>query len=322
MVFDGGDGCSVAAADRKQALPESLKEDVQTLYRATREAAEMAKCTKPEVIFLNTPHGVRLSDHFAVYLNSRAKGNAEWNGQWTEYDVDVALDVDTAKAFLEHLQGDSIPAEGVAPFSPCESPLRWGEVVPLWFFRDLTSAGVKLVIFNNPLSKMRKNEPLSEVTKVGTSIARFLNGLQQRILYLVSGDLAHSHETTCTLPLYLADPRWNMPTSPTALPFDLCVEHWVLCTPLAAQDLTQPAKTTDKHSTKWDKNTYKVAEQWLAKAIDLKGSALSCGIYGFGVLHGILAAEVEEGTTYKAHLLCRLAPTYYGMAAVAFINDN
>ena len=322
MVFDGGDGCTAAAAQRIQALPETLKEDWRTLFRATREAAEMAKATKPEVIFLNTPHGLSLSDSVAVYLNTRAKGNAEWNGQWTEYDVNVTLDSDMARKFLEHLQRDYIPANGIAAFGPCEAPLRWGEVVPLWFFRELTSAGVKVVIFNNPVSNMRRQEPLSEVTKVGASIARFLNGLEQRVLYVVSGDLAHSHETDCTLSLYLPDPRWNMPKSSSALPFDLSIEHWVQCTPLASGDVTQPAKTTEKCSAKWDDTTYKVAEQWLAKATDLKGTALSCGIYGFGVLHGILAADIEGRATYDAHLLCRLAPTYYGMTVAAFIKKD
>ena len=319
MVFDGREGCTAAAAQRIQALSETLKEDCRTLFRATREAVEMAKVANPEVIFLNTPHGVRLADSFAIYQNSRAKGNAEWNSQWTEYDVDVALDSDVAKRFLKHLQDDKISANGIAPFDPCEAPLRWGEVVPLWFFRDVTSAGMKVVIFNNPVDKMRSQEPLFEVTKVGASIARFLKDLPMRVLYVVSGDLAHSHKTDCTLPLYLPDPRWNMPTSDTALPFDLSIEHWVLCTPYAARDMTQPVKTTEKHSAKWDKTTYKDAEQWLAKATDMKKSALSCGIFGLGILHGILTAELEEGATYDAHLLCRLAPTYYGMAVAAFI---
>ena len=324
MVFDGGEGCTAAAAERIQSLPETLKEDWGTLFRATHEAAEMAKATNPEVIFLNTPHGIRLSDSFAVYLNSKAKGNAEWNGQWTEYDVNVSLDKALAEDFLEHLQGDNIPAIGVAPFDPCEAPLRWGEVVPLWFFRDLTSAGIKVVIFNNPVSKMRSQEPLSEVSRVGASIARYLNGLPERVLYIASGDLAHTHKTDCTLPLYLPDPRWNMPTSETALSFDLSIEHWVLCTPLASGGVAEPVKTTTvKRSAKWDQTSYKDAEQWLVKATELKKSALSCGIYGCGLLHGILTAEVEgRAATYDAHLLCRLAPTYYGMTVVAFIKKD
>ena len=324
MVFDGGEGCTAATAERIQSLPDTLKEDWGTLFRANREAAEMAKAANPEVIFFNTPHGVSTSNSHSVYLNTRAKGNAEWKGQWTEYDVNIPLDSDLAKAFLDHLQGDNIPANGASPFDPYEAPLGWGEVVPLWFFRDLMSAGIKAVIFSSPISSETDQSPLSHVSKLGRSIARFLNGLEQRVLYIASGDLAHTHETDCTLPLYIPDPRWNLPPprSETALSFDLSIEHWVLATPLATGGVAEPVKTTVKRSAKWDKTTYKDAEQWLAKATGMKMSAFSCGVYEFGVLHGILAAEVEGRASYDAHLLCRFAPTYFGLIVAAFIKEE
>ena len=234
MVFDGEEGCTSSAAERIKALPETLKDDCQALFRACCEAVDMAKATgKPEIIFLNTPHGICLSNYLCVYLNSRAKGNAEWNDQWMEYNVDISLDNKLATTFVEHLQKDGIPAEGMRAFTACEAPLRWGEVIPLWFFRDLTAGerGVKVVIFSNPLRKAKEDEPLSEVTKVGRSIEKFLSGLEQQVLYVVSGDLAHSHKTDCTLPRYLPDPRWNMPTSDRALTFDVYIEHWIKCSP-------------------------------------------------------------------------------------------
>ena len=53
------------------------------------------------------------------------------------------------------------------------------------------------------------------------------------------------------------------------------------------------------------------AEQWLSKAIALQSSNYSCGIFGFGVLHGVLLlAKIEQGTRFTSHFLCRLAPTY------------
>ena len=322
MVFDGGEGCTSSAADRIKALPVTLKEDCQVLFQACFEAADMVKATNPEVIFLNTPHGICMSNYHCVYLNSRAKGNAEWNDQWTEYNVDVNLDSDIARAFLEHLQNDGIPAEGMRAFSACEAPLRWGEVIPLWFFRDLTAGddGVKVVIFSNPLRMAREEQPLSEIAKVGRSVERFLSGLEKRVLYLVSGDLAHSHKTDCPLPLYLPDPRWNMPTSDTALTFDLAIEHWIKCTPgpLESVSTESPEKTKEKHLSTWDEVSCKAAEQWLAKATGIKKSALPCGIYGFGILHGIMSAQVEKRAIYDAHLLCRLAPTYYGMVVAMF----
>ena len=320
MVFDGGEaGYSPSAAQRIDTLPESIKGDCQTLFRAACAAADMAKATKPDVIFLNTPHGICMPNAHCVYLNSSAKGNAEWNGQWMEYDINITLDSKLAKAFLEHLQTDNIPAEGMLAFGICEAPLRWGEVVPLWFFKDLTNAGVKVVIFSNPIHRPSAELPLPEVTKVGRSVAKFLNSLEQRVLYIASGDLAHTHKTDCALPLYLPDPRWNIPASEIALTFDLCIERWLKCTPVDLDDIAGPAKTNERHLRVWDDTTCSVAEHWLSKGIELKGLALSCGIYGFGVLHGMLIAEVEKAASYDAHLLCRLAPTYYGMTVAAFI---
>ena len=46
---------------------------------------------------------------FRNYFNSSAKGNAEWNGQRTEYGVDVVLDVNIAKKFTEHHAGRQHP---------------------------------------------------------------------------------------------------------------------------------------------------------------------------------------------------------------------
>ena len=193
MVFDGGEGCTASSAERVKALPETLRGDCQSLFQATRKAADMAKATNPDLIFLNTPHGICLSNDHCVYLNPRAKGNAEWNGQWTEYDVDVSLNSEIATDFMEHLRKDDIPVEGMKAFSACEAPLRWGEVIPLWFFRDLTAAGVKVVIFSNPLRRSRELS-LPELVKVGRSIESFLDGLEKRVLYIVSGDLAHSQK--------------------------------------------------------------------------------------------------------------------------------
>ena len=267
MVFDGGAGCTPADTERLQKLPETLRDDCQTLFRGTCEAVDMARATKPDVIFLNTSHGICSSDIFCVYINSKAKGNAEWNDQWTEYEVNVELDSYLAKTFVEHLKKDNIAAEGILlAFTEYELPLCWGEVVPLWFLRDLTANGVKVVIFSDPL-KRKLPFHLPEVAEVGQSISKFFNGLKQRVLYVVSGDLAHSHQTDCTIPLYSPDPRFNMPTSDQALPFDLCIEHWVRGTPYSPDNIPGPKKTKVKHSVTWDGTASKNAERWLSKAI-------------------------------------------------------
>ena len=326
MTFDGNPNVAdnTPTAERVKTISSTQRQDCGVLFTSCFKAAEIVKSTSPDVIFLNTPHGICLSDALGVYLNPRAKGTAEWNNQWSEFEVDVELDSNLASKFLEHLQSDGIAAEGITAFSKCEMPLRWGEVIPMWFLQDLMLAGerrVKVVIFSNPVNKRRAPTPFSSVVNVGRSIAKFLKGLDQRILYVVSGDLAHTHKTNCQDQLYLPDPRWSSAISPTALPFDLSVENWIKGVPFIEKDISEPVKSTEMHITQWNATVAKDAEQWLSKATDLKSSALSCGIFGFGVLHGLLLVEIEQGTGFTAHFLCRLAPTYYGMMVAAFVKE-
>ena len=48
---------------------------------------------KPDLIILDSPHGIKLSESFAVYLNATAKGTAEWNDEWTEFKVSLYLNI-------------------------------------------------------------------------------------------------------------------------------------------------------------------------------------------------------------------------------------
>ena len=146
MTFDGNPNSGSPTTERVKVISELQRRDCNALFAAYSKAAEAVKATSPDVIVLNTPHGMCLSGAVGVYLNGRAKGNAEWNGQWTEFEVDVALDTDLSRKLLDHLQNDGISAEGVTAFTMCEMPLRWGEVIPLYFLQDLTRAGVKVVI--------------------------------------------------------------------------------------------------------------------------------------------------------------------------------
>ena len=46
MVFDGGEGCTAAASERQSTLPKTLKEDCSVVFKATQEAAAMARATE------------------------------------------------------------------------------------------------------------------------------------------------------------------------------------------------------------------------------------------------------------------------------------
>ena len=101
---------------------------------------------KPDVI-LHMEYACLIA---VVCTNKKPKvmQNGTIGGKSTNIHVD--LDSDLEKPFLEHLQKDGVSAEGVVAFTACEAQFHCGEVIPLWFFRDLTSAGIKGVIFSNP----------------------------------------------------------------------------------------------------------------------------------------------------------------------------
>lgn len=42
---------------------------------------------------------------------------------------------------------------------------------------------------------------------VGACLAEFADGLSEKVVIAVSGDLSHHHPTDCEDPLYLPDPR-------------------------------------------------------------------------------------------------------------------
>ena len=328
MIFDGHPNGGGPTTERVKVISELQRRDCNALFAACSKAADIVKATAPEVIVLNTPHGICMSDTVGVYLSSSAKGNAEWNAQWTEFEVDVDLDVELSRKLLKHLQNEDISAEGLTAFSISvyAMPLRWGEVIPLYFLQDFTRAGVKVVIISSPNNKVEGFKSLSETAHIGNAIAKFLRALDERVLYVASGgDLAHAHETDCQLPLYLPDPRFpNLPlASNIALSFDLAVENWVKGVAFSAESAKRPVKSLEEEGVKWDRTGAKEGAQWLSKAISLKDSVYSCGIYGIAILHNLLVAEVEKpDSSFSSRCLCRLAPTYSGMMVATFVKDQ
>ena len=147
----------------------------------------------------------------------------------------------------------------------------------------------------------------------------YLNGLSQRVLYVCSGDLAHTHKHDCQLVLYSPNPRWSLNYSTTSLPFDLAIEYWIKAASYTDKSITGPAKNMEKLTAVWNSKTIIEANQWLNRAFLLKGTALSCGFSGFCILQGILEMDIEQGRSFDVNFFCRLAPTYYGMAAASFV---
>lgn len=263
---------------------------------------------------LHTPHGISLSKSVGVYMDSTAKGNALWNEKWDEFKVEIPLDSALALKIIQHFEDEGIDAQGINSFARTEAPLRWGEVVPLWYLEQqfkLSGQQPKYVILSQSMKRSREDLSRDKMA-IGKSLARFMNEVDARIVFAVSGDLSHAHTHNYTdIPLYLPDPRWNMPKSDKAVVFDRAIEGWASSSDLGLIGSNTQLPSYDKARI-WDVT---LAPAWLDRAIELQPEAISCGICGFVVLHGILSQCDKK---IHSQVLGRFAPTYYGMIAVVF----
>jgi len=309
MAFDGDpNSASPACRERNSTMPPELIQNCSKLYNSCERAGDLVAKMNPGIVLLVTPHGLALSSgSYAVYMANAARGNALWNGCFQDIEVNIPLDTQLSGQLLEFLQKRGFKADGIITFSKMESPLRWGEVVPLWFVdKKLDSEKVKYMI----VCLARNGEGFEAM---GRSLHEFASKLQQRLAVVISGDLSHTHETTCDIPLYLPDPRWDLKPTDIAGEFDWTCEMWARGIPYSEDTKKELGKFEEVHP--W------IASHclpWLQKVIEDDPVAKSCGRKGFQILHGVLEKELETGGSVMSHFLARCAPTYYGMMTVVF----
>jgi len=51
--------------------------------------AKSTAALQADLYIIHTPHGISLSDAYAVYGNTHASGNALWLDQWGEFQVRI-----------------------------------------------------------------------------------------------------------------------------------------------------------------------------------------------------------------------------------------
>jgi len=241
----------------------------------------------PDLIFLSTPHGHSLSNSYAIYGNDRAKGTAEWDGEWQEFTAEVNLNSDSSKNLSEFLQKEGFSVEMMTAFTKtAHIQLRWGEVIPLWFLNsEQQSPSRKHIIMCIPSKRLTQSvEMASELVSMGEKLFEFFDGMKERVAVVISGDLAHSHDHN-----FPNHPK-PYPTSESAVPFDILIQKWVV-----------------SHNL----------ETLQVEAGHLVNKVLSCGYTGFLLLHGIL-----KNTKLKGKVLAIEHPTYYGMMVASFCNDS
>jgi len=159
-------------------------------------------------------------------------------------------------------------------------PVSWGEILPLSYIWN-SSVGVPfplVVVMSVPYRRFNRSyEMVDEMVAMGGAVAQVLDARPERIAWVVSSDLAHTH---------LASGPYGY--CPCAQPFDDAVGQWLRT--LNSSRLVQDASEEQRRG------------------------ASSCGFTGLVLLSGAIAAT-KGSTAWHSELLANEHPTYYGMAA-------
>ncbi|MFX1534481.1 MAG: hypothetical protein ACFFDI_09700 [Promethearchaeota archaeon] len=245
----------------KKDVPVQAKE----LHDAMRDTVRVIEKIQPDLIFLSTPHGIALSHDFGIYMNKQGSGNAEWEGEYTNFKVKVEFDQSIAAQLHNFLKKNNVAISGITTYSASvEAPLKWSEVVPLWFLKDLSSKP-KYLIMTQPSRRYEQAvSMIPELLELGKLLKTYFDSLEQKIVVIISADLAHTHSA--------AGPYKY---SEIAEPFDNLIERW--------------AATLN-------------ADLLIKNASPLLNQALCCGYTGFVILQGLLeGADFQPKVLIRAN---------------------
>eukprot|EP01112_Ceratiomyxa_fruticulosa_P002926 TRINITY_DN1330_c0_g1_i4.p1 TRINITY_DN1330_c0_g1~~TRINITY_DN1330_c0_g1_i4.p1 ORF type:complete len:280 (+),score=59.30 TRINITY_DN1330_c0_g1_i4:74-913(+) len=180
--------------------PQNLDmlESCQRLHSACHTACKSVLSEGvPDIVVLITPHGISNSRDFGVYLNDVAEGDAEWDNDWKEYKAKCNISVEISNELLKLLTSNFMKADGITAFAEiCAMPLRWGEVIPLWFLHQNlpNHENVKHVILSVPRRRIEVGaEMIPELEELGSKLEEFFQPREEKVLIVISGDLAHKH---------------------------------------------------------------------------------------------------------------------------------
>ncbi|CAF1280770.1 unnamed protein product [Rotaria sp. Silwood1] len=328
---------------------EDLPDGVKALHLCCMNISEKIAELNPDLIILLTPHGLNLHQAINIYqpaiANSRASGNAEWNNNWNDYSVDVSLDGETCQDLYLYLKQSLPRVEGMLAFSGLSVPLRWGEVVPLYFalyqlaLKTKTNNSTlkhisveskpKVIIIAQPVKgttiEERESfieEQRSYLVKFGRLIRSWCNKSSQRILLVISGDQAHTHAWSSQLPIiYQPDSscfsRFPQCGTEYSKLFDEIIHDWI----------------KGKRSNSENDLYYLDENLLINEAGNIEKFALSCGYVGSLTMQGIMendliqnriddsSKSIDPSSHWLLTNFISSSPTYYGMMAALYIRN-
>ncbi len=195
----------------KKNLPQGAKD----LHYAMQKVRKLIENLNAELCVLITPHGFCLNEDFGLYFNEKAAGTAEWEGEYKEYQVEVQLNRKLTQKLFNDLKEEGIPVSTIVSYtSNAAFPLRWGEVVPLYFLKKIS---LNYMIISIPTRRYEHGlEMIPELQTMGKFLKDFIENLEERIIVIISADLAHTHSH---------DGPYSFST--TAAQFDNYIEEYI-----------------------------------------------------------------------------------------------
>ena len=233
---------------------EGISKKAIKLHYEMKKIGEVINQLSPEIIFLTTPHSVALSHDYGIYLNKGASGTAEWNGEYKEFNINISLNRELSTNLLNFLQEKKSAVQGISAYSSnVNFPLQWGEVVPLWFLKDLP-LNLEYIILSQPLRRFEyTKEMISESISMGINLKKFFESIDKRVVLIISADLSHTH-----------DKEGPYGFSEEAEVFDMMIQDWA--TSLNSQILTE-------------------------KVVSILDKAMCCGLIGLAILQGMIGDD-------------------------------
>jgi aromatic ring-opening dioxygenase LigB subunit len=176
---------------------------------ATREAmftfGERLRASKPDVIVIATPHGMRAEGLISLAAVSRGAGSVIWEEKVLEMNVPVDLDFTDAIAAAAKARNVPTALLGFAGNRRQQAvmPLDWGVIVPAYFaghIQNVKHSGfipgekpaediAPPIVIINPSRQL----PYEDQIEFGRAVAEAADASDKRVAFVASCDWGHCH---------------------------------------------------------------------------------------------------------------------------------
>ncbi len=155
------------------------KKIIKTIWAYERVADEVA-ALKPDTIIVSSPHSIMYADYFHVSPGEKARGSFERFAAGN-VSFEETYDSELRDRICAYAEEDGFPAGTLGERDP---KLDHGTMVPLYFIRQKYQDGKIIRIGLSGL-------PLSDHYRLGMYIAKAVDELGRRAVFIASGDLSH-----------------------------------------------------------------------------------------------------------------------------------